>query len=417
MRVLIDARRTGFHGTGRYLLGLVPALVKEDPTQKMALLLPDASDPAIEQIADLCPTFRTSVAPYDVRNTAEVGRVVRSGGFDVLHTPHYALPTSVPCACVTTVHDAIHILFPQMIPDNEDLVRLFGHVTAHAMGAVGRQVARGLQPERRAELLRAGRWGHTYAAGMLDHAMRRSERVLTVSRVGGADLLSATGIQRETLLTPNALDPGFAATLTKVQLSCDSMSRTSTILAVTRHAPHKGIRRLLVAFRALLSDTSIEMRLVVVGSGLDRYPDVARLVKTLGLGNLVTFVCDLTDSELITAYRSARVVVVPSDYEGFGLPVLEAQACGAPVIVWRGGALPDVGGPGALVADDISGLVEAMGRTLSDGELATRMRGDGVLNVAKYDWGATARLTLRAYREAFASRGLSSLREASGVAA
>jgi alpha-1,3-rhamnosyl/mannosyltransferase len=114
----------------------------------------------------------------------------------------------------------------------------------------------------------------------------------------------------------------------------------------------------------------------------------------------------LDDSALAQAYGAARAVVVPSLYEGFGLPALEAMACGAPVVAADRASLPEVvGEAGLLSGPDAESLAQAMGRVLAEPELAQRLREAGPRRASRFSWAETARTTLKVYRRVAARFG------------
>jgi glycosyltransferase involved in cell wall biosynthesis len=169
---------------------------------------------------------------------------------------------------------------------------------------------------------------------------------------------------------------------------------------VSADAPVKGVRYLLQAFAQVRE--SIDAELVVVGE-FDDGGDADRLVAELGLGDAVTTHAGVTTDRLVDLYASADVAVVPSVYEGFGLPAGEAMACGVPVVATDGGALPEVvGDAGVQVpAADADALATAIVDLLGDPDRRRRLGRRGRERVVQeFAWERAARETARTYRQA-----------------
>jgi glycosyltransferase involved in cell wall biosynthesis len=155
----------------------------------------------------------------------------------------------------------------------------------------------------------------------------------------------------------------------------------------------KGLPHLLDALARLRATRAAH--LVVVGTMRDDGV-TTRTIRTLGLGEAVTFVSGVTEDRLVEIYNEAAVVAVPSLYEGFSLPAIEAQACGRPVVATTGGALPEVVGPDGETAllvppGDAEALVAALGRVLDDAALGARLGAAGRARViATWTWRHTA---------------------------
>jgi glycosyltransferase involved in cell wall biosynthesis len=165
--------------------------------------------------------------------------------------------------------------------------------------------------------------------------------------------------------------------------------------------PMKGVVPLLEAVAKLRTERDVE--LVVIGR-LKEGGRVARAVDRLGLTSVVRCVSGISDDALVALYAEAQVAVVPSLYEGFSLPAVEAMACGVPLVATTGGALPEVvGADGAnallVTPDDPEALAAAIGRVLSDDALAARLgRGGRDRVLGRFTWEATARGTAEQYR-------------------
>src|SRR5262249_16634968 len=145
--------------------------------------------------------------------------------------------------------------------------------------------------------------------------------------------------------------------------------------------------------------------LVITGDATRRgklHRPLPPLIARLGLGEHVRLVGLVPDAELPALYTGATLFVYPSRYEGFGLPVLQAMACGTPVACSTGGSLTEVAGDAALTfaPDDEPGLADALARGLQDDPLRARLRGAGLARAAPFSWEKTAAATLQAYADA-----------------
>ena len=162
------------------------------------------------------------------------------------------------------------------------------------------------------------------------------------------------------------------------------------LLYVGSHKPHKNLLRLLRAYAntGLQQDT----RLLITGNP---GKDISRLVQGLRLENAVVFVNPQENEELATLYRGAIALVFPSLYEGFGLPPLEAMACGIPVLTSNVCSLPEIVGDAAILVDPLSvdDIAQGIRRLVEDSELRERLRERGLLRSKKFCWTETARRT------------------------
>jgi glycosyltransferase involved in cell wall biosynthesis len=166
---------------------------------------------------------------------------------------------------------------------------------------------------------------------------------------------------------------------------------------------------LLLALRRMLDrfpDLEPHPRLIVAGAQGWLSESLFGQVHDLRLSQEVAFVGSVSQEELVWLYNAARFLVFPSLYEGFGLPPLEAMACGTPVIASNAGAVPEVVGSAGLLVDpqDVDGWAETMARLWSDETLREDLRARGRERAAQFSWERAARETLAVYREALARR-------------
>jgi glycosyltransferase involved in cell wall biosynthesis len=212
-------------------------------------------------------------------------------------------------------------------------------------------------------------------------ASRRAFRVLTVSEYSRARILEWSGLPEERVVNVgNGVDLPFTAEGQRHEPGFPY------VLYVGNARPHKNLHRLLSAFKCV---DYPELRLLLSGAPTE---EIAGRLRQLGIENRTEFVGAPSDDALARFYRGAELLVMPSLIEGFGLPALEAMACGTPVVVSRGTALPEVVGEAGLFIDplDIQDMTRAMERLLGDRELRTTMRQLGVERSRQFSWARVA---------------------------
>ncbi|WP_207217113.1 glycosyltransferase family 4 protein [Natrinema altunense] len=179
-----------------------------------------------------------------------------------------------------------------------------------------------------------------------------------------------------------------------------SRDRPRVMTTVSADVPLKGARYLLEAFAAVREE--IDAELVVVGE-FDEGGDCDRLVSDLGIADAIETHSEISYERMVELYGTADIAVVPSIYEGFGLPAGEALACGVPVVATTGGGLPEVVGDAGVLVDpgDADALADAIRGLLTDGERRRRLGERGRARiVSEFDWERAARETVRTYRDA-----------------
>jgi glycosyltransferase involved in cell wall biosynthesis len=173
------------------------------------------------------------------------------------------------------------------------------------------------------------------------------------------------------------------------------------ILFVGTLEPRKNVQTLLQAFAQIIAETpQDDLMLVIAGGKGWGGEDYMSTVDTLKLHDHVRFAGFVEDDHLPALYRSALLFVYPSLYEGFGLPVLEAMACGTPVITSNRASLPEVAGDAALLVDPTrpEALAAAMTSIMNDGKLRQALRAKGLARARTFTWDAVAQQTVAIYR-------------------
>jgi glycosyltransferase involved in cell wall biosynthesis len=287
-------------------------------------------------------------------------------GLALLHVPHYVVPLAAPCPLVVTIHDIIHLKF-----------------------------ARHLSPAARA-----------YAAVMLRAATRRARRIITVSEFSRRDIVQTLGVPPEKVV---AIHNGIAGDTVRVE---DAAALATARARLGWDGPfllnvsnvrmrHKNLPLLIEAFGTLLRGAHAGLRLAIAGG--PPTPELrALLERVLGpRAGQVLFPGYLARTELLALYSAAEVFVWPSLYEGFGLPPLEAMACGTPVVSSDVSAMPEVLGDAPRYASphDAGAFGEAVRGLLDDPAARAAHVARGLAQAARYDWSANARATLAVYRD------------------
>jgi glycosyltransferase involved in cell wall biosynthesis len=178
------------------------------------------------------------------------------------------------------------------------------------------------------------------------------------------------------------------------------------LLAVGSVQPRKNLVRLVEAFGAL-HRTRPDLQLVIVGPSGFRSRWVKETIVRRGMADAVRLLGYVPEEDLVGLYNAAIAMVYPSVYEGFGLPVVEAMACGRPVIAANTSSLPEVAGDAAILVDpfDVSALHAAMLRIVTDARQAEELGARGLARSVQFSWPRTAAAALAAYRSAGAGHG------------
>lgn len=235
-------------------------------------------------------------------------------------------------------------------------------------------------------------------------AIERADAIIAISGHTRRDLVERMGAPAERIVvTPLAHDPGLApvtdvARLAAVRKRYGLPERFVLFLGALE--PRKNLPRLLEAYAALPAALRRDVHLVVAGMRGWLNDSVHAHVRALGLEPTVHFAGYVDGADLAAVYSLATLFAYPSLYEGFGLPVLEAMACGTPVLTSDGSSLPEVAGDAALqvAATDVDAIADGLRRILEDPALRGELSARGIKQAAKFSWDQCARQTLEVYR-------------------
>lgn len=360
-------------GLSRYIYEVVTRLPRCDTRSRFTAFAGNAPVPS-EFAANKPPNlkiarsrFPTAKAPVRIAWEQTVLPLASARAkLDLLHCPVNVRPLISPCPVVITVHDVIFLRYPEAF-----------------------------HPAKRAYLKYMTGWSARHAA-----------HVIAVSEQTRRDVIELLGVRPERVTTiHNGVGSQFVPISDdrRREFSLDKGLSRRTILYVGTLEPRKNLTMLLQAFSELASDSNFnDTTLVIGGSKGWYYNEVFATAERLGLmgSGRVRFLGRVPDEELPLWYNIASVFVFPSKYEGFGLPPLEAMACGTPVITSNTSSLPEVVGDAGIMLPPVDPGAWAAGMRLVLGDVATaRELGTGALERSKqFSWDRTARETLDVYR-------------------
>jgi glycosyltransferase involved in cell wall biosynthesis len=246
---------------------------------------------------------------------------------------------------------------------------------------------------------RLNRW---YLNATMPLFCRRAGHIIAVSEQSKRDVIEAYGISPDKItVIYEAADPRFcpqpAEAVAAVRAHYGLPDRY--LLFVGTIEPRKNLGRILAAFERLHAD-GLTDALVIVGKRGWLYDDFFARLEGSPAKQAVIFPGFIPDAELPSVYAGAQALAFPSEFEGFGLPVLEAMACGAPVVCANTSSLPEVAGDAAVLVDplDADALADALRRVLSDPALAADLCARGPAQAARFSWDRAAEETLAVYR-------------------
>ena len=230
---------------------------------------------------------------------------------------------------------------------------------------------------------------HKFWSFMIKQGMKKADTIIAVSEHTKKDIIGLIG-KRKIEVIYEAADKKFRPQ--KVRKS------PQTILYIGSNLPHKNLITLLKAFSILLKRLP-KAKLVLIGGTLPEDNGLRKEIKKLGIQDNVVFRGYIENT--LPEYSKAGVFVFPSIYEGFGLPVLEAMACGCPVICSNKTSLPEVAGDAALYfdGDDTLDLSNKIYKVINNNNLQERMRKKGLERAKMFAWEKTAKETIRAYEK------------------
>ena len=379
MQVCIDVSAAAHRraGLGRYTLELTRALVTQGEHDYVAFYHQRGQahlDPPIDSLPQL--TTRLSVKPW--RLTAmlahffNVPQDALFPGVDIFHATEHLLPRLRRTRSVFTLHDLIFRFDPG------------SHLPLNRI----------------------------YLNAMMPRFLRAADAVIAVSECSQRDAMRLYGTPTEKIhVIPEGVDAHFRP------VSQQQVDRVRAkyhlpeqfILSVGTIEPRKNYPLLFEVLAARREQGLAPWPLAIAGKPGWLYKPILKRMNELGLQDLIHLTGFFPDDDLPALYNAATLLAMPSRYEGFGLPVLEAMACGTPVVCSNTSSLPEVAGQAALLAppDDARAWAEAIARVMSDDALRSQLRQRGFNQAARFSWEQAARQTADLYRRVIHPRSCS----------
>jgi len=370
LRIAIDVRKLHDYGIGTYIRNLVTHLHRLDSTTEYILLCKPDDQTFASGLGENFRLVSQPAGPYSISEQIRIPIQLKREAIDLFHAPHYTLPALTPCRSIVTIHDCIHLRFPQYLPN---------------------------------------RLAHGYARAALWTATHRSDRVLTVSEASKQDILTFFDIPADKItVIPNAIDDCFFVPPPDKNIERIReryQLQAPFLLYVGNVHPHKNLERLLDAFYKVRSLGHDDLTLLIIGDDITRYAKLRRAVHRYQLHRYVRFLGFVPNETLRVLYHLARAFVFPSLYEGFGLPPLEAMASGTAVVTSNVSSLPEVTGDAAILVDPHSQDAIAGGicRVLEDNVFREELVTKGQARAKQFSWDRSIQHTLEIYRETLLS--------------
>ncbi len=379
----IDARTLGATGIGRYVTELVSHMAPEHPETKFHLFMrSDSVDLFERQMTELgkggnVTSYSTKATYYSLHEQLRYGRQLDDFHFDAVHFPNFNAPRYISTPYVATVHDLILLRFP----------------------------GRSQWPGKR----------YLYKL-VLNRTIRQAQKIITGSDWARRDVMAyaedigVANAADKVVSIPLGLGDSFWQPMTDKAVK-DELSKLSIdkpyFLTVGAQYRHKNIHRAVAAFNDLMKYPDMrDYRLVISGRRTLPAPHLDEALRQYPLAaERVIFTDQVSELTLRALYRGATALFFASEMEGFGLPILEAQASETPVITSCVTAMPETAGGAALLVKptDVSAIARAF-RRVAQGKIDASLIKNGLENARKFTWKTTAKQTYEIYQQATSRR-------------
>ncbi|MBU0478512.1 glycosyltransferase family 4 protein [bacterium] len=364
MRIAIDARMILHSGIGTYTKNLLTNIFDIDKSNAYILL---GKKEALSKYAQKPNVFIKEFHSPIYGVIEQVIEPLKLWNVEFLHCPHYNIPVIYEGEMIVTVHDLIHLIFPQFL-------------------------------ESRA--------AYFYARSLFNLMAIRAKKIIAVSENTKIDIVNYLGVKKDKVVVIyNGVSEIFkkpASQEEREKLRRKLNLHEKYILNVSNMKKHKNIETLIEAY-SKLRKKGIEQRLLLVGGKKERIGELKIYAEQFNVDKDIVFLQNINFKELPLLYQICDIFVFPSLYEGFGLPLVEAMASRVPVVTSNVSSMPEVVGNAGITVEpkNADSLAEAIEKVISDSKLREDMIKMGIKQIEKFNWQDTARKTLDVYKREF----------------
>jgi glycosyltransferase involved in cell wall biosynthesis len=370
----IDARKLKDFGIGAYIRNLLDAMSRrpEAARYRFRIYARRADRDVMPQLPANFEVVEEDSPGYSLAELTRFAFRLFRDRLDLFHATHYVLPP-LRSRAVVTIHDIIHLLYPQFLPSRAALV---------------------------------------YARVMIRRALRRADRIITVSYNSKRDLVDYFGIVPARVdVIYNGVSPRFCADVSeedRVRVTAKYGLRRPYLLFLGGEKPHKNVQNVVRAFgEARRTSPDLPHVLALAGPMPKNSARIDALIAALDLGPAIARPGLIDEADLPGLLSGADVLLYPTLYEGFGLPVVEAMACGTPVLTSSTSALQEIAGGYSYLVDPLD--VDAIARGIVALATDPKVRADfvelGRKRALDFSWDKAAERTLEVYAEALVGAG------------
>lgn len=367
----IDARKIQDFGIGTYVRNLIGSLARIDRDNRYVLFVRPQDREISRQLPDNFQTVVEKSPVYSAREMVALSWRLLRLKLDLYHSTHYVLPAVVPSKVVVTIHDIIHLLYPEFLPSN---------------------------------------FAFLYAQRMIRRSLTRGDQIITVSQNTKSDLMQYFDVDgRKIHAIYNGVEDVY-----REKLPAEEQERWLRDLGVERPyllfvgnpKPHKNLDTVVQAYARARHRAAFDAPLICVGNRDANEFKIRQRAEYLGVGDKVRLLGHVAQEALPALYQGATLFLYPTLYEGFGLPVVEAMASGVAVITSNTSALKEVAEGYAHLVDplDVDGMAKAIAHCMEDAEHRSSLAKLGTRRAEAFRWEQTARQTLEVYRAAIEGR-------------
>jgi glycosyltransferase involved in cell wall biosynthesis len=372
LTVAIDARPHRSRRIGSYVRNLVNALAQIEDETRYVLLVSGEED-RIRSLPDNFQFLHERSPAYSLRELLSLSWSLFRQKIDVFHSTHYVLPAFLPCPSVMTVHDIVHLLHPDFLPNRLAL---------------------------------------SYSQRMIRRTLGRAEMLIATSQNIKTDMLEYFDVPPQGVrVVYNGVEERFHQPLEPEELQrwlkTLELEQPYLLFVGDPDQSHKNLDNVVKAYASARERARFDAPLICVGAREGSDFKILQRARQLGIGDRVRLLGDVATEALPGLYQGASVFLFPTLYEGPGLPVVEAMASGVAVITSNTSTMREIAeGYAHLVPPfDIDEIANAIAQCISDGDHRAALAKHGLRRARDFSWDVTARKTLDCYRSAARSTG------------